>query len=106
MGAFLMAMRVRGETIDEITGAAEFMRSRMTGVEAPAGAIDIVGTGGDSHGTYNVSTCATFVAAGAGARIAKHGNRSVSSKSGASDVLASSRRQTRHHTGADHPLHR
>lgn len=89
MGAFLMAMRVRGETIDEITGAAEFMRSRMTGVEAPVGAIDIVGTGGDSHGTYNVSTCATFVAAGAGARIAKHGNRSVSSKSGASDVLAS-----------------
>lgn len=88
MGAFLMALRVRGETIDEITGAAEFLRARMTGVEAPAGAIDIVGTGGDSHGTYNVSTCATFVAAGAGAKIAKHGNRSVSSKSGASDVLA------------------
>jgi len=88
MGAFLMALRVRGETIDEITGAAEFMRARMTGVVAPAGAIDIVGTGGDSHGTYNVSTCATFVAAGAGAKIAKHGNRSVSSKSGASDVLA------------------
>ena len=88
MGAFLMAMRVRGETIEEITGAAEFMRSRMTTVEAPAGAIDIVGTGGDSHGTYNVSTCASLVAAGAGAKIAKHGNRSVSSKSGASDVLA------------------
>lgn len=88
MGAFLMALRVRGETIDEITGAAEFMRSHMTTVEAPADAVDIVGTGGDSHGTYNVSTCATFVAAGAGARVAKHGNRSVSSKSGASDVLA------------------
>jgi anthranilate phosphoribosyltransferase len=88
MGAFLMAIRVRGETIEEITGAAEFMRSRMTTVEAPIDAIDIVGTGGDSHGTYNVSTCATFVAAGAGAKIAKHGNRSVSSKSGASDVLA------------------
>ena len=88
MGAFLMAMRVRGETIEEITGAAEFMRSRMTTVEAPVGAVDIVGTGGDSHGTYNVSTCASLVAAGAGAKVAKHGNRSVSSKSGASDVLA------------------
>lgn len=87
MGAFLMAMRVRGETIEEITGAAEFMRARMDAVEAPAGTIDIVGTGGDSHGTYNVSTCSALVAAGAGAKIAKHGNRSVSSKSGASDVL-------------------
>lgn len=88
MGAFLMAMRVRGETIEEITGAAEFMRARMTTVEAPPGTIDIVGTGGDSHGTFNVSTCSALVAAGAGAKIAKHGNRSVSSKSGASDVLA------------------
>lgn len=88
MGAFLMALRVRGETIEEITGAAEFMRTRMNAVDAPAGAIDIVGTGGDSHGTYNVSTCASLVAAGAGAKIAKHGNRSVSSRSGASDVLA------------------
>ena len=88
MGAFLMAMRVRGETVDEITGAAELMRSKMTTVDAPPGAIDIVGTGGDSHGTFNVSTCAALVAAGAGAKVAKHGNRSVSSKSGASDVLA------------------
>lgn len=88
MGAFLMALRVRGETIEEITGAAEFMRSRMTTVEAPPGTIDVVGTGGDSHGTFNISTCAALVAAGAGAKIAKHGNRSVSSKSGASDVLA------------------
>ncbi|MGI9477075.1 MAG: anthranilate phosphoribosyltransferase [Hyphomicrobiaceae bacterium] len=88
MGAFLMAMRVRGETIEEITGAAEFMRARMTAVEAPPGTIDIVGTGGDSHGTFNVSTCSALVAAGAGAKVAKHGNRSVSSKSGASDVLA------------------
>lgn len=87
MGAFLMALRVRGETIEEITGAAEFMRSRMTTVEAPPGTIDVVGTGGDSHGTFNISTCAALVAAGAGAKIAKHGNRSVSSKSGASDVL-------------------
>jgi anthranilate phosphoribosyltransferase len=88
MGAFLMAMRVRGETVEEITGAAHLMRSKMTTVPAPPGAIDIVGTGGDSHGTYNVSTCAAIVAAGAGAKVAKHGNRSVSSKAGASDVLA------------------
>ncbi len=86
--AFLMALRVRGETIDEITGAADVLRQRMTPISVPSGAVDIVGTGGDSHGTYNVSTCATFVAAGAGLKVAKHGNRSVSSKSGASDVLA------------------
>lgn len=85
--AFLTALRVRGETIGEITGAARFLRSRMLPVAAPAGAVDIVGTGGDSHGTYNVSTCAAIVAAGAGLPVAKHGNRSVSSKSGASDVL-------------------
>ncbi len=88
MGAFLMGLRVRGETVDEITGAAQMMRARMVRVEAPAGAVDIVGTGGDSHGTYNVSTCASLVAAGAGLKIAKHGNRSVSSISGASDVLS------------------
>ena len=88
MGAFLMALRVRGETVDEIAGAAQMMRARMHRVEAPAGAVDIVGTGGDSSGTYNVSTCASLVAAGAGLPIAKHGNRSVSSISGASDVLS------------------
>jgi anthranilate phosphoribosyltransferase len=88
MGAFLMALRVRGETTDEITGAAKFLRARMTEVDAPPGAVDIVGTGGDSHGTYNVSTAATFVAAGAGVTIAKHGNRAVTSLSGASDVLS------------------
>jgi len=87
MGAFLMALRVRGETVAEITGAARLLRARMLPVEAPADAVDIVGTGGDAHGTYNVSTCAAIVAAGAGVRIAKHGNRSVSSLSGASDVL-------------------
>jgi anthranilate phosphoribosyltransferase len=87
MGAFLMALRVRGETIGEITGAARFLRSRMTTVDAPPDAVDIVGTGGDSHGTYNVSTAATFVAAGAGVTIAKHGNRAVTSLSGSSDVL-------------------
>ena len=88
MAAFLMALRARGETVAEITGACRLMRSRMLPVEAPEGALDIVGTGGDGHGTYNVSTCAAFVAAGAGVPIAKHGNRSVSSLSGASDVLA------------------
>lgn len=88
MGAFLMALRVRGETIDEVTGAATFLRARMTSVDAPPNAIDIAGTGGDSHGTYNVSTAAAFVAAGAGAIVAKHGNRAVTSLSGASDVLS------------------
>lgn len=88
MGAFLMGLRVRGETVDEITGATQMMRARMVRVTAPADAVDIVGTGGDSHGTYNVSTCAALVAAGAGLPVAKHGNRSVSSISGASDVLA------------------
>jgi len=87
MGGLLMALRVRGETVDEITGAVAAMRSKMLTVTAPADAVDIVGTGGDSHGTYNVSTCAALVAAGAGVKIAKHGNRRVSSKSGASDVL-------------------
>lgn len=88
MGAFLMALRVRGETVSEITGAARLLRSRMNAVEIPAGAVDIVGTGGDNHGTFNVSTCASLVAAGAGLAVAKHGNRSVSSLAGASDVLS------------------
>jgi anthranilate phosphoribosyltransferase len=88
MGAFLMALRVRGETVEEIAGAAQMLRAKMNRVEVAPDAIDIVGTGGDAHGTYNVSTCASLIAAGAGARIAKHGNRRVSSKSGASDVLA------------------
>lgn len=85
--AFLMALRARGETISELTGAAQLLRSKMVPVTAPDDAVDIVGTGGDGHGTYNVSTCAALVAAGAGLNVAKHGNRSVSSKSGASDVL-------------------
>ncbi|ODT17255.1 MAG: anthranilate phosphoribosyltransferase, partial [Hyphomicrobium sp. SCN 65-11] len=87
MGAFLMALRVRGETVDEITGAAQMLRAKMKRVTAPPGAVDIVGTGGDSHGTFNVSTASSIVAAGAGLKIAKHGNRRVSSLSGASDVL-------------------
>ena len=80
MGAFLMALRVRGETVEEITGAAQMLRSRMNRVEVAPDAIDVVGTGGDSHGTYNVSTCAALVAAGAGVKVAKHGNRRVSSR--------------------------
>jgi anthranilate phosphoribosyltransferase len=88
MGAFLMALRVRGETVEEIAGAAQMLRAKMNRVEVAPDAIDIVGTGGDAHGTYNVSTCAALIAAGAGVKVAKHGNRRVSSKSGASDVLA------------------
>src|SRR6266540_2779679 len=87
MGGFLMALRVRGETIDEITGAVSTMRAKMLRVEAPPEAIDIVGTGGDASGSYNISTCAAFIAAGAGLKVAKHGNRALSSKSGAADVL-------------------
>ena len=89
IGAFLMALRVRGETIDEITGAVTIMRKKMLTVSAPECAIDIVGTGGDAKGTHNISTCAAFVVAGAGAIVAKHGNRAISSKSGAADVLLS-----------------
>ncbi len=87
IAGFLMALRVRGETVDEITGAVEIMREKMLRVAAPADAIDIVGTGGDASGSYNISTCAAIIAAGAGLKIAKHGNRALSSKSGAADVL-------------------
>jgi anthranilate phosphoribosyltransferase len=88
MGAMLMGLRVRGETVDEITGAVSAMRAKMLRVSAPADAVDIVGTGGDGSGSVNVSTCASFVVAGAGVPVAKHGNRALSSKSGAADVLA------------------
>jgi anthranilate phosphoribosyltransferase len=88
MGGLLMALRVRGETIDEITGAVTTMRAKMLKVEAPANAIDVVGTGGDASGSYNISTCAAFIVAGAGIPVAKHGNRALSSRSGAADVLA------------------
>jgi len=87
LGGLLMALRVRGETIDEITGAVSAMRARMLKVEAPSGAIDIVGTGGDGSGSYNVSTLASLIVAACGSPVAKHGNRAASSKSGASDVL-------------------
>jgi anthranilate phosphoribosyltransferase len=89
IGGFLMALRVRGETVDEITGAAKSMRAKALRVSAPADAIDIVGTGGDGLGTYNISTTAAIVTAACGVPVAKHGNRALSSKSGSSDVLAS-----------------
>ncbi|MGE0750895.1 MAG: anthranilate phosphoribosyltransferase [Variibacter sp.] len=87
MGALLMGLRVRGETVDEITGAVTTMRAKMLRVTAPKDAVDVVGTGGDASGSYNISTCAAFVVAGAGVPVAKHGNRALSSKSGAADVL-------------------
>src|SRR5207253_7406137 len=80
MGGLLMALRVRGETVDEITGAVSAMRARMLRVTAPADAVDIVGTGGDGSGSVNVSTCASFIVAGAGVTVAKHGNRALSSR--------------------------
>jgi len=87
IAGFLIALRMRGETVDEITGAAATMRARATPVAAPDDAIDIVGTGGDAKGTYNISTCSALVTAACGVAVAKHGNRSVSSKSGSADVL-------------------
>ena len=88
MGAFLMALRLRGETVEEITGAARTMRAKAAHITAPAGAIDTVGTGGDGVGTFNISTAAALVVAGCGVPVAKHGNRAFSSKSGAADILA------------------
>ena len=87
MGGLLMALRVRGETVEEITGAVTTMRAKMLDVKAPADAVDVVGTGGDASGSFNISTCAAFVVAGAGVPVAKHGNRALSSRSGAADVL-------------------
>ncbi len=87
MGALLMALRIRGETVEEIIGAVTTMRSKMLAVVAPPGAIDVVGTGGDASGSYNISTCAAFIVAGAGVPVAKHGNRALSSRCGAADVL-------------------
>jgi anthranilate phosphoribosyltransferase len=87
MGGLLMALRVRGETVDEITGGAMAMRSKMVRIKAPDHAIDTCGTGGDASGTYNVSTAAGLVVAACGVTVAKHGNRALSSKAGSADVL-------------------
>lgn len=87
IGGLLMALRVRGETVEEISGAVQTMRAKMLPVEAPDEAMDIVGTGGDAAGTFNVSTATAFVVAGCGVPVAKHGNRALSSRSGAADVL-------------------
>ena len=87
IGGFLMALRTRGETVDEYAAAAAVMRSKCHKVNAPEGAMDIVGTGGDGKGTLNISTATAFVVAGSGVAVAKHGNRNLSSKSGAADAL-------------------
>ena len=88
MGAFLMALKVRGETVEEITGAVKIMREKALKIEAPVGAMDIVGTGGDMAHTYNISTATALVVAGCGVPVAKHGNRAASSKSGTADALS------------------
>ncbi len=88
IAGLVMAMRVRGETVAEMTGAVRAMLARMAAVEAPAGAMDIVGTGGDASGSLNISTATAMVVAGCGIPVAKHGNRALSSKSGAADALS------------------
>src|SRR5262245_38380188 len=87
IGALLTALRIKGETVDEISGMARIMRARALRVEAEGPLLDTCGTGGDGSGSFNVSTAAAFVAAGAGLRVAKHGNRGMSSACGSADVL-------------------
>ena len=87
LAALLMGLRMRGETVDELAGFAAAMRERVVRVEAPEGAIDVVGTGGDGSGTFNISTTAALVAAASGVPVAKHGNRAITSKAGSADVL-------------------
>ncbi|HTZ35801.1 MAG TPA: anthranilate phosphoribosyltransferase [Stellaceae bacterium] len=87
MGALLMGLRVRGESVEEITGAARIMRSKALAITAPPGTVDTCGTGGDGSGTFNISTATALILAGAGVPVAKHGNRALSSRSGSADVL-------------------
>ena len=88
IAAFLIGLRMRGETVDEISGAVDVIRGKALAITAPAGAMDIVGTGGDGHGTLNISTATALVVAACGVPVAKHGNRAVSSRSGTADVQA------------------
>jgi anthranilate phosphoribosyltransferase len=90
IGAFLMALQARGETIEEITAGAQVMRKNAVRVKAPSHALDTCGTGGDGSGTYNISTAVAIIAAACGAHVAKHGNRALTSKSGSSEVLEAS----------------
>ena len=100
-----MALRVRGETVDEISGAVATMREKMLRVDAPEGAIDIVGTGGDGSHSVNISTASAFVIAGAGVPVAKHGNRGLSSQTGAADVLTALGVKIDIAPGSHRPLH-
>src|SRR4051812_49478616 len=100
LAALLMGLRMRGETVDELAGFAAAMRERVVRVEAPDGAIDVVGTGGDGSGTFNISTTAALVTAAAGVPVAKHGNRAMTSRSGSADGLAAPRGRVDHDAGA------